>query len=60
MTPLIGRAPEVAAVSEDLAGYRLVTLTGVGGVGKTRVALRTAATVSHRYPDGTAWSSSPR
>ena len=42
-------------VSADLAASRLVTLTGVGGVGKTRIALRVAETVSTSFPDGVWW-----
>ncbi|MFI7442909.1 AfsR/SARP family transcriptional regulator [Nonomuraea indica] len=41
-TPLIGRAPQVAALHQVLAAERLVTLAGPGGVGKTRVALEVA------------------
>lgn len=41
-TPLIGRAPQVAALHQVLAAERLVTLVGPGGVGKTRVALEVA------------------
>ena len=36
---LIGRGPELVEVEAALRGHRLVTLTGVGGVGKTRLAL---------------------
>jgi predicted ATPase/class 3 adenylate cyclase len=48
----IGRAPELAAVRTLLAESRLVTLTGTGGVGKTRIALRVAAEHIERFTDG--------
>jgi predicted ATPase len=50
----VGREKELARVSKALEVSRLVTLTGVGGVGKTRLALQTAAEVLTRFPDG-AW-----
>jgi predicted ATPase/class 3 adenylate cyclase len=53
-TSFIGRQHEVAAVSEALRAHRLVTLVGVGGVGKTRLALQTAAEMLDHYRDG-AW-----
>jgi predicted ATPase/DNA-binding XRE family transcriptional regulator len=53
-TPLIGRVAERAAVHAALGASRLVTLTGVGGTGKTRLALQVAADVSDAFPDG-AW-----
>ena len=45
MTPLVGRAADVASVVEGLSEHRLVTLVGPGGVGKTRIAMRVASEV---------------
>ncbi|MCW2938672.1 MAG: transcriptional regulator, LuxR family [Actinomycetia bacterium] len=52
MTSLVGRGTEIAAVRERLGTARLVTLTGVGGVGKTRLALRVAADARRSFPGG--------
>ncbi len=48
----VGRAREVDSVVKLLADDRLVTLTGVGGVGKTRLALAVGAEVLPRFADG--------
>ena len=50
----VGRHEELAAVAKELGAVRLVTLTGVGGVGKTRLALQVAAEVLPGFGDG-AW-----
>ncbi|MFI1831693.1 ATP-binding protein [Streptomyces olivaceoviridis] len=53
LTSLIGRRTETARIARLLSGARLVTLSGVGGVGKTRLALRVAADAARSaFPDG--------
>ena len=51
-TPLIGRDDEVGRVGRLVRDHRLVTLTGTGGVGKTRLALAVGAAQRDRYADG--------
>lgn len=52
LSTFVGRSDEVTALADELVGHRLVTLIGVGGTGKTRLALETARTVSSSFVDG--------
>jgi predicted ATPase/DNA-binding CsgD family transcriptional regulator len=52
LTSFVGRRSEAHAVRQLLSADRLVTLTGVGGVGKTRLALRVAHDLRRAFPDG--------
>ena len=52
LTSFIGRASEVAEVAGLLGGYRMVTVAGPGGVGKTRLAAEVAAREAARFADG--------
>jgi len=54
LTPFIGRDDELVHIGELLQdpSYRLLTLVGVGGIGKTRLALHAAAELVDGYPDG--------
>jgi Mrp family chromosome partitioning ATPase len=51
-TSFVGRERELDAIKAALAESRLVTLTGVGGVGKTRLAVQVAAELADAFPDG--------
>lgn len=51
----VGRDGELVAAAEALMGSRLVTLTGPGGVGKTRLAAEVARRLGECYPDGVIW-----
>jgi class 3 adenylate cyclase len=51
-TSFIGREPELDEVQAAVNAHRLVTLTGVGGVGKTRLATEVAAGLADEFPDG--------
>jgi hypothetical protein len=52
LTSFVGRAGETAEVAGLLDRYRLVTVTGPGGVGKTRLAAEVARQVAWRFADG--------
>ena len=54
LSSFVGRRHELASVRTGLASHRLVTLLGPGGIGKTRLAFRTAADQERSLPDG-AW-----
>jgi len=51
-TSLVGRDAEIAELAGLVRSHRLVTLTGVGGVGKTRLAVQVAAGLIGDFPDG--------
>jgi predicted ATPase/DNA-binding NarL/FixJ family response regulator len=52
LTSFVGRRRELAEAKNLLARSRLVTLTGIGGVGKTRLAIQVAASIHREYSDG--------
>ncbi len=52
LSGLIGRDEQVASLKSDLLRQRLITLTGSGGCGKTRLAFRTATEVLEQFADG--------
>ena len=54
LTSFVGREIEIDAIAEltGRAGVRLVTLTGPGGVGKTRLAIRVTEQIAPEFPDG--------
>jgi predicted ATPase/class 3 adenylate cyclase len=54
-TPFLGRERELAEVHSLLEDGRLLTLTGPGGTGKTRLGLQAAANAADRYSDGIFW-----
>jgi predicted ATPase len=52
LTRFIGREDQMAEIAQLLTEHRLLTLTGAGGCGKTRLALQTAAGLLGSFPDG--------
>ncbi|MEU1548324.1 protein kinase [Nocardia sp. NPDC005745] len=52
LTSFVGRRAEVSEIKNLLSVSRLVTLAGIGGVGKTRLALRAASNARRGFPDG--------
>ncbi|HEV2582397.1 MAG TPA: tetratricopeptide repeat protein [Ktedonobacteraceae bacterium] len=52
LTSFVGRGDEMGEIRRLLTQTRLITLTGVGGSGKTRLAIHTAATLAEMYSDG--------
>jgi predicted ATPase len=57
LSSFIGREREISEVEGLLAETRLLTLTGTGGCGKTRLALRVAGNLRERFEDGVWWVS---
>jgi predicted ATPase/DNA-binding SARP family transcriptional activator len=55
LTSFVGRQREMGAVKKRLAAARLLTLTGAGGSGKTRLAIQVAIDVLDDYEDGVWW-----
>ena len=55
LTSFIGREREMREVKHLLASSRLVTMTGSGGCGKTRLALRVVTDLANQYADGVCW-----
>jgi len=56
LTSFVGRRTELARIGDSLERARLLTLTGAGGCGKTRLALQAAADAIDHHPDGVWWA----
>src|SRR3954452_4632380 len=55
LSSFVGRERELAEVGRLLSSARAITLTGPGGIGKTRLALRAARKLARHFPDGVWW-----
>jgi len=55
LTSFVGRGTEMAELCQAIGERRLISLTGAGGCGKTRLAVHVAALMTDRHPDGTWW-----
>lgn len=55
LTSFVGRAAELAELRQLVSGNRLTTLTGAGGVGKTRLATQLAGQLAEEFDDGVWW-----
>ena len=55
LTSFIGREKEITEVNQLVKTHHLVTLTGSGGTGKTRLSLQVASELLNSYPDGVWW-----
>ncbi|HXQ35301.1 MAG TPA: BTAD domain-containing putative transcriptional regulator, partial [Anaerolineales bacterium] len=55
LTSFIGREREIEEVKQLLSTTRLLTLTGTGGIGKTRLAIQAAKDLATSYKDGVCW-----
>jgi predicted ATPase/class 3 adenylate cyclase/DNA-binding CsgD family transcriptional regulator len=56
LTSFVGRAAQITEISRSLADDRLVTLTGAGGAGKTRLAIEVAGQLGSQFPDGVCYA----
>ena len=54
LTSFVGREQEIRAIRRELGVHRLITLTGPGGIGKTRLSLQVASDLLETFPSG-AW-----
>ena len=52
---LIGRAQDLDAIAALMLGHAVVSIVGAGGIGKTRMALAVANSVTSEFPDGRWW-----
>ena len=55
LSSFVGRGRELAEVKRLLSSAHVITLTGPGGIGKSRLALRAARRLGRHFPDGVWW-----